>query len=144
MSLASYVGRRVLYDICEIVTPILHGTHYESVYNDLCTFMDRYTRHCGRHIIPNLPRRKTSSNELREDMLDLYDGIFRGSHDSNSILTLNSLFTMTYYMMVKYDNDPVLCSNISFQFEVMTERLGGWRFFSETERFLDPDVTPPL
>lgn len=131
MSLASYVARRILYDICEIVTPIHHSTHYENVYSELYNAMDRLTHYCGREIIPHLPSRRESVYELREDMFDLYEGIFKGSHDVNTILALNSLFAMTYYMMVKYRDDPVLCSQITFQFEVTTERLGGWRFFSE-------------
>ena len=129
MSLASYVARRLMYDVCEIVMPVLYSTHYETVYGELFNFMDRFTRHSGREIISNLPRRTESAYELKEDMLDFYEGIFRGSNDANSILTLNSLFTITYYMMVKYSDDPVLCSNISFQFEVTTETLGGWVFF---------------
>ena len=129
MSLASYVARRLMYDVCEIVMPVLYSTHYETVYDELFNFMDRFTRHSGREIIPNLPRRTESAYELKEDMLDFYEGIFRGSNDANSILTLNSLFTITYYMMVKYSDDPVLCSNISFQFEVTAETLGGWTFF---------------
>ena len=131
MHLASYVARRVLSDVCEIATPVLHSTHYENVYNRLCVFMDRFTHYCGREIIPNLPQRKVSRHELREDMLHLFGGVFRGSHDVNSILTLNSLFTMTYYMMVLYSDDPSLCSNIAYQFEITTERLGGWLFFNE-------------
>ena len=129
MSLANYVARRLLYDICEIATPVQHSTHYERVFNELLNFMDRFTHYCGREIVPLLPRRTESFYELREDMFDIYEGIFRGSDDINSVLTLNSLFVMTYYMMVKYEYDPVLCSHISFQFEVTTERLGGWIFF---------------
>ena len=128
MSLASYVARRLLYDICDIATPV-HSTHYENVYNELFYFMYRYTQYCGREIIPNLPIQRESFSELNNDMLDLYEGIFSASDDINSRLTLNSLFVMTYYMMVKYRDDPVLCSYITFQFEVTTERLGGWIFF---------------
>ena len=129
MSLASYVARRLMYDVCEIVMPVLYSTHYETVYNELCNFMERFTQHSGRDIIPNLPSRTESAYELREDMLDFYEGILRSSNDTNSILTLSSLFIITYYMMVKYSDDPVLCSNISFKFEVTTESLGGWMVF---------------
>lgn len=129
MSISSYVARRLMCDVCEIIMPIQYSTHYEDVYNQLFNFMDRFTRQSGREIIPNLPRHTDSAYELKEDMLDFYEDIFRGFNDANSILTLNSLFTITYYMMVKYSDDPVLCSNISFQFEVTTERLGGWGYF---------------
>lgn len=128
MDFSNYVARRMLCEICEIATPL--NPLYEPGYNALFNWMEHYTERFGTIILPNLPRLKATPDELLNDMLEIYSGIFEVVYDINAMVTLNSLFTISFYMMVKYKERLVMCSNISYYFELITRRLGSWDYLT--------------
>ena len=124
MDAAGYVSRCMLCDICEILSPT--NPRYEPIYEALFNWMEVFTRQYGGSIIHRLPCLKTNEDELLVDMAELYDGILRRVQDTNSMLTLNTLFTISFYMMVRYKETPRLCSKISYYFELISYRLRSW------------------
>ena len=124
MDAAGYVARRMLWDICEILSP--SNPRYEPLYEALFNWMEVYTRQFGGSIIHKLPALKTNEDALLFDMAEIYDGILSKVQDTNSMLTLNALFTVSFYMMVRYKETPRLCSKISYYFELISYRLCSW------------------
>ncbi len=124
MNYSGYVARRMLYDVCGILTPI--NRKYERGYDTLRLFVERFVFHFGSYMIPKLPRTKNALIDQRNDLMGLYIGIFERFDDPHSLIALKSLFVASYLMMETYKDSPAYCSNISFYFEVLTQRLGGW------------------
>ena len=124
MDPAGYVARRMMWDICEILSPI--NLRYEPIYEALFNWMEVYTRRYGGSIIYRLPSLKTNENELLFDMATLYAEILSRIEDINSMISLNTLFTVSFYMMVRYKETPRLCSKISYYFELISYRLSSW------------------
>ena len=124
MNYPGYVARRMLYDVCGILTPI--NAQYEHGYDILQLHVERFIFHFGSYMIPRLPSRKNDLTSQRKDLLDLYIGIFERIDDPHSLIALKVLFLATYLMMEKYRDSPKLCSNIPFYFEVLTQRLKSW------------------
>ena len=124
MEISSYVGRRMLWDICEIdvvVNPI-----HEPVYNTLYNWMIMYSRQFGVDVVRCLPRCKATENELLVDMKHLYEGILNQVNNAHQMRVLNCLFTLTYYMMTRYKDNVRMTSKIAFYFELITSRLRSW------------------
>ena len=124
MNFAGYVARRMLYEVCNII--VLKDSNYEYGYNTLYDWMIFFTLRAGSSTIARLPSRKQTSEELFEDILILYRGILSRVDSVNNLLTVKCLFTMSFYMMKKYKDDPVLCSDISRWFQLISYRLGRW------------------
>lgn len=132
MDAADYVARRLLFEVCDIVTAL--DDHFEPIFEDLWNWSVEYTKRFGSDIIHRLPGGSRSQEELLSDMAQLYDGIFSRMNDDHSITTLHSLFTLTLYMMVKYkDIGASICSEIAFDFYLITRRLESWECL---ERFI--------
>ena len=127
MCKVAYVARRLLYDICDILTPV--EDEYEECYRLLINWMSVCTNRFGRRIIPSLPAVKENHDELLNDMVELYSGILSVRNPKNTRPTLNALFTATYYMMVQYKHNVVLCSHISYYFQLITSQLNCWDSF---------------
>ena len=124
MEFSNYVARRMLYEICNIATPL--NSLYEHGYQNLYVWMELYTERFGGVILHNLPSRKSTSVELLSDMVELYTGVFSRVEDMNDMTTLHSMFTISFYMMEKYKEHSAMCSNISYYFELMTRHLDSW------------------
>ena len=124
MNFAGYVSRRMLYEVCNIA--VLKDSNYEYGYNALYDWTIFFTSRAGPSTIARLPSCKQTSEELFADILVLYSGILRGVDSVDSLLTVKCLFTISFYMMKKYKDDPVLCSDISTWFQLISYRLGGW------------------
>ena len=124
MEISSYVGRRMLWDICE-VSVVLNPTH-EPAYNMLCNWMLVYSRQFGADVARCLPRCRATENELLGDMKNLYEGILKQVNNIHQMRTLNCLFTLTYYMMSMYKYNITLASKIASYFELITSRLRSW------------------
>lgn len=129
MAFSDYVARRMLCDICNIVTPI--ESRFEHGYDDLCKWMESYTTQFDGAIFNRLPRCKTIRDELLNDMSQLYTGIFSRVNDIHGITTLHCLFTLSFYMMVKYKEQPIMCGEISYYFRLITQRLESWEILNQ-------------
>lgn len=125
VDVASYVGRRLLYDHCDILTLI--DDSLECYYRYLIEWMERFTLQFGETVLPRLPKVKESRQELIADMSRLYSGVLCSSDNPNSAHILKALFTVTYYMMLQYKDSAVLCSSISLTFVVVTNELTSWQ-----------------
>ena len=99
MESPDYVARRMLFDVCDIITPI--DGRLEPIYDALLDWMERYTEEYGGDIYHRLIGDRLDRDELLSDMSSLYSGIFARMDNSLSITTLRSLFTVTFYMTVK-------------------------------------------
>lgn len=129
MCIAGYVARRMLDDVCEI--PTIINSNYEPVYGELFDWMQIYTNQFGGRVLHRLPRCKNSSEDLLDDMTELYSGVLRRVEDVHSTITLHSLFTLSFYMMVRYKEHPDKCGNISYYFGLITRRLESWNFVTD-------------
>ncbi len=123
-----YVSQRLLYDLCGIITPIIpeHEQHYLLLVRWMQVFTNRFA-----HRIP-LPRRRDNHAAVRRDLAELYSGILSHFENSNSPQVLNCLFTITYYLMAKYQNNPVTCSYIGCGFVAISRNLQSWNSFPES------------
>ena len=128
MNVADYVARRMLDDVCEIPTAI--NSNYEFFYGELFDWMQLYTEQFGGRVLHRLPRCKNSREELLHDMAELYSGVLSRVEDINSMITLHSLFTLSFYMMVRYKEHPDMCGNISYYFGLITRRLESWNLLN--------------
>ena len=125
MESSGYVARRILFEILDIATPI--DERYEPIYELLYDWMESYTEEFGGAIFYRLPVCKTTRDELLRDMAQLYAGILARVNDIHGITTLHSLFTVTFYMMVKYkERQPSMCGDIVYYFKIITRRLESW------------------
>ena len=130
MNASDYVARRLLFEVCDIVTVL--DDHFEPIFEDLWNWSEEFTKRFGSDIIHRLPGGRTSREELLSDMSQLYRGVFSRMNDDHSITTLQSLFTLTFYMMMKYkDIGANLCSEIAFDFYVITRRLESWELLEQ-------------
>ncbi len=126
MSVVSYVARRMLDEVCEIATPI--NPLYEPIFQELYDWLELYTDQYGGRVFFRLPEPKQRVSELCNDMVKLYAGIFEGAGDEkDAFVTVQSLFTVSFYMMIKYRDSPSLCSIIPLCFELTSKDLDGWR-----------------
>ena len=124
MEVSDYVARRMFFEVYDI--EMLLNMDFESVYDDLYEWMERYTEQFG-DLFYRLPSCKSTSDELMNDLTLLYTGILDRIDDIESITTLNALFTVSFYMMVKYRNQqPFMCGYISYYFKLVTQRLESW------------------
>ena len=127
MNAPDYVARRLLFEVCDIVTAV--DDHFEPLFDDLWNWTEEFTIRFGSDIIRRLPAGSTSREELLNVMSQLYDGVFSRMNDEHSIATLHSLFTLTFYMMMKYKCiGASMCSEIAFDFYLATRRLRSWEF----------------
>ena len=124
MDINGYVARRMLWDICDIEVPL--NSLYEPVYEALFTWMEDYSREFDAAILFRLPRCKTTQEELMSDMVEIYTGILSVVRDINDMRTLNCLFTVSFYMAVKYKDNPAMCRKISYYFELISYSLRSW------------------
>ena len=125
MESSDYVARRILFEILDIATPI--DERFESIYEVLYDWMESYSEQFGDAIFYRLPGCKTTRDELLRDMAQLYAGIIARVSDVHSITTLHALFTVTFYMMVKYkERQPSMCGDIVYYFKLITQRLESW------------------
>ena len=122
-----YIARRMLYDICNIMTPI--NRNEEPYYSLLLNWTAVFTRRFGHTI--HLPIIREVHDTTIMNLSELYSGILENSVDVNSIQVLNCLFTITYYLMMKYEDHPVTCSKISCCFVAVTRNFESWNRFSE-------------
>ena len=127
MESSDYVARRMLFEVCDILVPI--DERFEFAYNNLCDWMERYTAEFGGPLFHRLPSCKTTRDELLNDMSQLYSGIFARMDDMHNITTLRSLFTITFYMMVKYKEQTIMCGDIVYYFRLISRRLESWDTF---------------
>ena len=125
MAVFDYVSRRMLFDVCDIaVVPL--NEDYEVIYEALYKWMECYTEQFGS-VFYNLPAHKTTQEELLNDMVQLFTGIFERVSDIDSITTLHALFTVSFYMMIKYKDQQVsMCGSISYYFKLITQNLKSW------------------
>ena len=63
----------------------------------------------------------------QQEIKKKYSGVLQGVTNIDDVLTIRSLFTISFYMMVKYKADPALCSNISYYFELISQGLRAWQ-----------------
>ena len=138
MESPDYVARRILFDLCDIITPI--DARLEPIYDALLDWMERYTEAYGGDIYHRLPGDRMDRDELLSDMSQLYAGIFARVDNSHSITTLRSLFTVTFYMTVKYKEHPALCSDIVQYFTWISRRLGSWNILEDTHIPIDLQI----
>ena len=124
---AEYIGRRMLFDLCDIMTPI--NRDEERCYSLLLNWTTIFTKRFGHTI--TLPRIRDNNEAIITDLSQLYSGILTNSADTNSLQVLNCLFTITYYLMVQYANIPVICSQISCCFVAVSRNLNSWDCFPE-------------
>ena len=124
MDIVGYVARRMLWDVCEIITPL--NSIYEDTYDTLFNWMEMYTDRFGGRILHRLPPCKSTEAELLSDMAELYAGVISATDDIDDLRTLHCLFTISFYMMVRYKETPRLCSKISYYFELISYRLTSW------------------
>ncbi len=129
MESSDYVARRMLFEVCDILVPI--DERFEFAYNNLYDWMERYTAEYGGDLFHRLPNCKTSRGELLNDMSQLYSGIFARMDDMHNITTLRSLFTVTFYMMVKYKEQIFMCGVIAYHFSLISRRLESWDTFEQ-------------
>ena len=122
-----YIARRMLYDACNIMTPI--NRNEEPHYSLLLNWTTVFTRRFGHTI--QLPNIRSGHDTAITNLTELYSGILENSADINSIQVLNCLFTITYYLMMQYEDYPVTCSRISCCFVVVTRNLESWNQFPE-------------
>ena len=115
-----YVARRLLFDHCDIIAVI--DDRFEEIYRKLIIWMERFTVLYGARIIPALPTVKESEQELKSDMIRLYSEIMA----SGNRTLLEPLFTITYFMMIKYSHNPALCSRIPFYFAIIASNVTSW------------------
>ena len=125
MNKASYVSRRLLYDICDIMTPI--ESELECIFSLLRNWMLIFTDRFGTRI--RVPQIRERAEDMRRDLAQLYSAIFHYYRNRNSTRTLNCIFTITYYMMLRYKDNVILCSQISTYFYVITRDLESWDSF---------------
>ena len=132
MDVVEYVSRRMLLDVCDIA--MIRNDQLDTVYQSLHGSMIRYSNdeRYIRTAARGLPPAKATEGELLSDMLELYSSILRGAIDHHSISTIRCLFTVSLYMMKKYENDISLCSLIPCYFQLISERLRGWSYFEST------------
>ena len=124
MESSAYVARRLLFEVCDILIPI--DEQLEFVYNELYDWMERYTEQFGGELFHRLPSCKATRDELLSDMSQLYSGIFARMDDMHNITTLRCLFTITFYMMVKYKAQETMCGDIAYYFRLISRRLESW------------------
>lgn len=129
MNYPNYVSRRMLLDVCDISTSI--DPRGEPFYDTLFTWMEVFTTRFSTQLLSGLPPLRTSSLDLDKDMIDVYSSILRAVPDVHSVATLNCLFTVSFYMMVRYKETPVLSSNIANGFELISRTLRGWQLLEE-------------
>ena len=127
MESSDYVARRLLFEVCDILTPV--DERFEHIYNALYDWMDRYTEEFNGEVFYRLPSCKATRDELLSDMSHLYSGIFARIDDMHTITTLRSLFTITFYMMVKYKAQETMCGDIAYYFRLISRRLESWNSF---------------
>ena len=82
-------------------------------------------------VLSRLPKVKTNEGELLQDMTKIYSEILHGVQDTQSMLFLNCLFTISFFMMVRYKETPVLSSHIAYHFELISYRLQSWRLLQD-------------
>ena len=121
---ALYVGRRLLLDICDILTPI--DDRYEEAYKHLIQWMDQFTTSFGERIVPRLPEVKFCPDSLDSDIANLYCGIIQTNVTNN--IKIKALFTVTYYMMVQYRHHVVHSSQIALAFTVVSDNYANWQY----------------
>ena len=126
MNKASYVSRRLLYDICDIMTPI--DSELEYIFSLLRNWMMVFTDRFGNRI--RVPQIRERAEDMRRDIAQLYSAILHYYRNRDSIRTLNCLFTITYYMMLRYKDNVILCSQISTYFYLIARDLESWDTFS--------------
>ena len=129
MESSAYVARRMLFEVCDILTPI--DEHLEFVYNELYDWMELYTERFGGDIFHRLPSCRTNRDQLLRDISRLYTGIFARIDDMHNITTLRTLFTVTFYMMVKYKEQTIMCEDIAYYFRLISRRLESWDRFEQ-------------
>ncbi len=122
-----YIARRMLYDACNIMTPI--NRNEEPYYSLLLNWMAVFTRRFGQTI--RLPGIRDGHDKAITDLSQLYSGVLENSIDINSIQVLNCLFTITYYLMIQYEDYPVTCSQIACCFVVVTRNFTSWNRLPE-------------
>ena len=130
MELVSYVASRMLKDVCGI--DVIINPAYEPTYRNLCSWTDHCSTWRGPGIFPGLPSVKETVAELSDDMLIIYVDFLTRVPDVNSRGVVHGLFTVSLYMMIKYKDYPDKCYIISENFELITQRLGGWRLINES------------
>ena len=121
---ALYVGRRLLLDICDVLTPI--DDRFEDVYQHLIQWMEQFTTSFGERIIPQLPEVNFCPDLLDADIANLYCGIIQTNVVNN--IKIKALFTVTYYMMVQYRLHVASCSQIALAFTVVSDNYANWEF----------------
>ena len=112
-----YTARRLLYDHCDVLAVI--DDRFEEIYRKLIIWMERFTMLYGARIIPALPTVKESEEELKSDLIRLYSEIMASGNRS----LVEPLFTISYYMMVRYSHNVALCSRIPFYFAIIASRF---------------------
>ena len=127
MESSAYVASRLLFEVCDILTPI--DERFEHIYNDLYHWMERYTEEYNGEVFHRLPCCKATRDELLGDMTQLYSGILARMDDTNNVTTLRCLFTVTFYMMVKYKAQETMCGDIVYYFRLISRRLESWNGF---------------
>ena len=127
MESSDYVARRLLFEVCDILTPV--DDRFEHIYNELYHWMDRYTEEFDGEVFYRLPSCRATRDELLCDMSQLYSGIFARMDDMHNITTLRCLFTITFYMMVKYKAQETMCGDIAYYFRLISRRLESWNSF---------------
>ena len=124
MEVSDYVSRRMLFDVCDIAVPL--NADFEPIYEALYKWMECYTEQFGT-VFYRLPACKTTREELMDDMVHLFTGIFDRVSDIDGITTLHALFTVSFYMMIKYkDYQASMCGNICYYYKLITQRLKSW------------------
>ena len=124
MDLPGYIAYRMYCDINAI--PIRQNSVFDKVFEDLIDFAHNYTTQYAARIFYTIPGNRTSIEELLTDTKDIFKGITQQLGTVDSVLAIRTLFITSYYLMVKYREDPRKCGHISFWFDVFTNKSKGW------------------
>ena len=131
MSVSKYIARRMFSDCCDIIGEVRLEEENELVYEQLIRWFDAYTIQYGHTVIRGFPRPVNDINEMMRRVSMVYDGIL--SINSDSLNTIRSMFTASYYMIRSYKSNTYFASLISLYFEEITRNMESWRYLQLTD-----------
>lgn len=118
----NYVAHRMLFDVCDLMTPIRDS--YEEIYLYLAEKMELILNGVTRSV--SLTRFSTWELVQRH-VLTVFNDIILTMGVRDSIRTLCALFTGTYLLLSLYKSNSIFCSKIACCFYAVTQNFSCWR-----------------
>ena len=134
MEEAHYITHRLLFDICDVMTPV--NEEKEPLYARLTVILHGMMFLGSGKII--LPSTKDNLNDAIKDIIRLYRSIIMAFEGNQSTRIVDCLFTITHHMMIKYRNNIQICSRIACSFAAVIRDMDSWINYVKISRECEP------